>query len=107
MRDPAEPVLAVVVESILGHCDPDEILLFGSWAKGLANPHSDVDILVVGPFTASPWIRDRELREALQEIPIEIDLHLLTPDEYAAGQARPHSYLKTLGETSRRLYRRD
>jgi uncharacterized protein len=102
----AEPVLATIVETILGHCDPDQILLFGSWAKGLADRNSDIDILVIGPFTASRWIRDRELRDVLRDIPIEVDLHLLTPDEYSLGRARAHSYLNTLKETSRSLYRR-
>lgn len=103
---PLPPLLASVVEVVLGHCDPDEIVLFGSRAKGTAGDHSDIDLLVIGPFAASRWVRDRELRDALREIPVEVDLHLLTPEEYATGSARLHTYLNTLAATSRRIYKR-
>ncbi len=53
-------------------CDPDVVALFGSWAKGTADVHSDVDLLVVGPFRASPWLRDRELRDALRDFAIRL-----------------------------------
>ena len=95
-----------VVGIVLEHCDPDEIVLFGSRAKGTADLHSDIDLLVLGPFTTSPWVRGRELREALREIPVDVDLHLLTPAEYASGRSRDHGYLRTSATTARCLYRR-
>jgi predicted nucleotidyltransferase len=102
----APPALDAVVDVIVGVCDPDEIHLFGSWVKGTNHRHSDVDLLVVGPFTASAWIRDREVREALRELPVAVDLHLLTPEELAVGATRAHEYLNTLLPTSRCVYRR-
>lgn len=106
MKQPPEPALAAIIDVVLDYCDPDEVLLFGSWAKGTVHRYSDVDVLVIGPFGASPWIRDREIREALREFPVAVDLHLLTPEEFAIGSAKAHTYLNTLGETSRCLYRR-
>ncbi|GAA4469200.1 nucleotidyltransferase domain-containing protein [Phytohabitans houttuyneae] len=106
MTGPLPPALAAVVDAVVTHCDPDEIVLFGSWAKGTTHRYSDIDILVIGPFTASPWLRDRELREALRELPVAVDLHLLTPREMAVESARPHTYLNTLRETSQRVYLR-
>ncbi|MEV4704427.1 nucleotidyltransferase domain-containing protein [Actinoplanes sp. NPDC049316] len=100
------PALATVVDVIVSHCDPDEIILFGSWVKGTAHRHSDIDLLVIGPFTASRWLRDRELHEALRDFPIAVDLHLLTPRELAAESARPYTYLNTLRATSRFVYLR-
>jgi predicted nucleotidyltransferase len=100
------PALAAIVDVIVGHCDPDEIILFGSWAKGTAHRHSDIDLLVIGPFTSSSWIRDREVKEALRDFPIVIDLHLLTPREMAIGSAKRHTYLDTLTDTGRTVYKR-
>jgi predicted nucleotidyltransferase len=102
-----EPVLRAMIDVIVGCCDPEEVVLFGSWAKGTAGVASDVDILVVGNFTASRWLRDRELREELSVFPIPVDLHLLTRAELAIEAARPLTYLNTLQATSRCLYRRD
>jgi predicted nucleotidyltransferase len=101
-----EPVLAAVTAVIVDHCDPDEVVLFGSWAKGTTHRHSDIDVLVIGPFRESAWLRDREVREALRAFPIAIDLHCYTPGEYALEAAKPHTYLATSRATARTLYQR-
>ena len=101
MTGPAEQVLQALVSVVVDTCDPDEVHLFGSWAKGTTHRHSDIDLLVVGGFRQSSWIRDSELREALREFPIAVDLHLLTPEELSAGSARPHTYLNTALASSR------
>jgi predicted nucleotidyltransferase len=101
-----EALLDAVVAVVVDLCDPAEVVLFGSWAKGTTHRYSDIDLLVIGPFRESAWIRDRELREALRELPVPVDLHLLTPRELADGSAVPHSYLRTSAATSRTLYRR-
>ena len=101
-----EPVLQAMAGVIVDHCDPDRVVLFGSWAKGTADRHSDIDLLVIGPFRASRWLRDRELREALAEFPIAVDLHCLTQAEFDVESAKPHTYLNTLQATSRVLYER-
>jgi predicted nucleotidyltransferase len=106
MTNALDAVLATIVDIVVSHCDPDEVFLFGSWAKGTNHRYSDVDLLVIGPFTSSVWLRDRELREALRELPVAVDLHLLTPTELAAEAAKPHTYLNTLRGSRRSLYRR-
>jgi predicted nucleotidyltransferase len=103
--DPAvDPALGVITDTVVDCCDPDAVVLFGSWAKGTADVHSDIDLLVVGPFRASPWLRDRELRDALRRFAVRFDLHLVTPAELVAGPA--HGYLDTLRTSCRVLYAR-
>jgi uncharacterized protein len=97
-------LLGRVADTVVACCDPDAIVLFGSWAKGTADVHSDVDLLVVGPFRASPWLRDRELGDALGDLAIRFDLHLVTPAELLAAPA--HGYLDTLRSSCRVLYAR-
>jgi predicted nucleotidyltransferase len=102
-----EPALRAITELIVRACDPEEVVLFGSWAKGTADVASDVDLVVIGDFAASWWLRERELRDELSAFPISVDLHLLTRGELAVEAARPRTYLNTLRQTSRCLYRRD
>jgi predicted nucleotidyltransferase len=97
-------VIAAIVDTVVACCDPDAVVLFGSWAKGSANVHSDIDLLVVGPFRASPWLRDRELGDALRVFAVRFDLHLVTPTELLA--APRHGYLDTVRRTCRVLYTR-
>jgi uncharacterized protein len=101
-----ESMLRAVTDLIVRCCDPEEVVLFGSWAKGTAGVGSDLDILVIGDFRASWWLRGRELREELSVFPIAVDLHLLTRAEMTAESAKEHTYLNTLQATSRCLYRR-
>ena len=101
-----ESVLRAITDVIVRCCDPEEVVLFGSWAKGTAGVASDVDLLVIGAFTTSWWLRDRELRDELRAFPVPVDLHMLTRAELAVEAARPHTYLNTLQATSRCLYRR-
>ena len=100
------PVLRSITATIVQTCDPEEVVLFGSWAKGTARVDSDLDVLVIGDFTESRWLRDRELKGVLREYPITVDLHLYTREEVEMETRTPHTWLETLWLTSRTLYRR-
>lgn len=57
-----EEILKQVIDRCANH-GATEAILFGSWAKGTANEHSDVDIAVLG-------VKDIErLREDIENIP--------------------------------------
>jgi len=55
-RTPAadDPALAEVVHRLVAAYQPERVYLFGSVARGDANPDSDYDLLVVVPDHASP-----------------------------------------------------
>jgi predicted nucleotidyltransferase len=42
-----------MVRRIVERFDPERIILFGSHARGTANPDSDIDLLVVMPVVGS------------------------------------------------------
>jgi predicted nucleotidyltransferase len=93
-----------ITELIVRTVAPDEIFLFGSQAKGTADAHSDVDLLVIGDFRGPVHRRGRELRGLLDRYPLRIDLHLVTRAELAAAQQQPFSWLATLREHAIALY---
>lgn len=72
-------------------CDPVAVLLFGSWAKGTANLHSDVDLVVVLPERPSPAIR-AALCDAVLTVPLKVDLLLWTSMDVAAARDDPHGF---------------
>ena len=49
----AQDIIAEMVRRIVEEFDPHKIVLFGSYARGLAGPDSDVDLLVVMPVRDS------------------------------------------------------
>jgi uncharacterized protein len=100
----AERVLARITERIVRSCEPQAVVLFGSFAKGQQDVHSDIDILVVGRFAESAWLRGRELRASLREFPLKIDLLLLTPAEAAQQLREPFGFLASVLGSSVTLY---
>jgi predicted nucleotidyltransferase len=96
--------LRSITALIVRCCDPDAVLLFGSHAKGQYNLDSDLDLLVIGDFQGSPYLRGHEVRGLLRRYPIRIDLHLVTQEEVAAESRKPHGFLSAALSSSRILY---
>jgi predicted nucleotidyltransferase len=88
-----EQALRSITALIVECCDPEAVLLFGSYAKGQDNPESDLDILVIGDFPQPPHLRGHEARGLLRRYPIRIDLHLVTPEEVAVESRKPYGFL--------------
>ncbi len=78
-----EQAIQMMVDRLVERFDPDQIILFGSQARGTAGPGSDVDLLVIMPVVGSKRARQLEMRMALHDIAIPKDIILATPDEVA------------------------
>ena len=68
---------------IVAQFHPDQIILFGSHARGDAHPDSDVDLLVVMPVDGSKREKMIEIGVALHDIPLPKDIIVSTPEEFA------------------------
>jgi uncharacterized protein len=73
--------IAEMVRRIVERFEPEQIILFGSHARGTARPDSDVDLLIVMPVTGSKHEKQVELRCALHDICVAKDIVVVTPDE--------------------------
>lgn len=78
-----EQAIELMVERLVDRFDPDQIILFGSQARGTAAPGSDVDLLVIMPVSGSKRAKQLEMRVALHDIAVAKDIILATPDEVA------------------------
>ena len=90
------PVLEAIVALIVRCCDPDEIVLFGSQAKGTTHGASDIDLLVVGDFKRSRYLRAQEVDDLVSQFPVAVDLHLMTREELAVEIAQPFSFFPSI-----------
>ncbi len=97
-------VLGGLTALIVRTCDPEPIVLFGSCAKGLQNVDSDLDILMIGDFRGSPFLRELDLRQQLIGYPIRVDLHLATPGEVDAESRKPFGFLISVLASGEDLY---
>ena len=73
--------IAHMVNRIVEQFDPEQIILFGSYARGSANPDSDVDLLVVMKDVISKRAKQVEMRCALHDIRIPKDIIVVTTSE--------------------------
>jgi predicted nucleotidyltransferase len=71
----------LMVKRLVERFDPEQIILFGSHARGTASPDSDVDLLVVMPVSGSKRAKQVEMRVALHDIAVPKDIILVTPDQ--------------------------
>jgi uncharacterized protein len=72
-----------MVRRIVQRFSPEQIVLFGSQARGDAGPDSDVDLLVVLPVVGSKRDLCVEIGLALQDFRVPKDILVTTPEEMA------------------------
>src|ERR1700674_3925750 len=72
-----------IVKRIVTKFHPEQIILFGSQARGDAGPDSDVDLLVVMDFEGSKLEKCVEIRGALHDFLVPIDIIVTTPTDFA------------------------
>ena len=69
-----------MVRRIVEQFHPEQVILFGSYARGQAGPDSDVDLLVVMPVVGSKREKSIEIALALHDIRMPKDIIVVTPD---------------------------
>jgi len=98
-------VIDAVVQQVVQQFQPEQVILFGSYAYGQPQPHSDVDLLVV---------MDTPLKETEQAIQIcqaieyhfGLDLIVRTPATIARRLALGDVFLQEIISKGKVLYER-
>ncbi len=76
LREQLLPALAALVEQV----QPQGLWLFGSWARGTASRHSDVDLLVMGLGEQRLLEAYDAVLEALQDCPLPLQPLVAAPE---------------------------
>jgi predicted nucleotidyltransferase len=72
-----------MVQRIVKKFHPQQIILFGSLARGETGPDRDVDLLVVMPVRESVREMRLKIRGALHDMPFPLDIIVTTPEDLA------------------------
>jgi predicted nucleotidyltransferase len=83
-----------------------QVILFGSYAKGIQDRDSDLDLLIVAPFTDRPVKRRMMIRKLLKDFDSQIGIDILayTPEEISLLQNEPSSFLNGIIKEGRVIY---
>jgi uncharacterized protein len=95
-----------VVQAIALRFDPYRIILFGSYAHGIATPDSDLDLLVIMETALPPHKRAAPLRLVFDPAPCAMDILVYTPDEVKRWNGTPNHILTEILRGGRTVYER-
>ena len=92
--------IQAIMQLIVERFNPEQVILFGSHARGEVGEHNDVDLLVALRNDAGQSQRGNPIRRAIAEhfVP-PVDVVIRSPEVLAAQRNDPHSFIhKVLGE---------
>ncbi len=101
---PTADRLRDAVERLVAAARPKQIILFGSHARGDADDHSDVDLLVVEPAVADRYEEMIRLNRALKGLVMPVDLLVVSEHEFEHRSATPGTVEHTARREGRVLY---
>jgi predicted nucleotidyltransferase len=101
-------IIQEATKRLIENFDPERIILFGSYARGTADEHSDVDFMVL-TRRAGKQNRLRmmtEMDEALGGLGIAKDIVVLTPEEFEIDKDIPGTIARYASKEGKLLYER-
>jgi uncharacterized protein len=100
-----DKVLEEATKRLVAEFHPVRVILFGSYARGTYDEHSDVDLLVVCSFDKT---RRRSLMvamdRALKGLPLARDIVILTPEEFERDRQIPGTLARPAWQEGKVLY---
>lgn len=79
-----DAALRCIVDTIVEHLDPEQVILFGSRARGDGTARSDYDICVIAASDRSYHERNKRVRALFPQRDFSMDAFVLMPEEYEA-----------------------
>jgi predicted nucleotidyltransferase len=99
--------LRPAIQKIVQELNPERIVLFGSYAYGAPNPHSDVDLLVIMKTNATLKERSWAVSRLLLPRPFPVDILVKTPKEVEKALKSGDFFLKEILTRGKVLYDRN
>jgi uncharacterized protein len=94
-----------ILDRLVRELKPDQVYLFGSRARGDADPDSDFDLLIVVTESSLPgYARDRLALRALRGIRVPVDTIVLTREEFDRKREVVSSLPATVEREGKLLY---
>lgn len=107
LRDPRNPVhkiadqLLPYLTILVNQFRPEQVILFGSYAYGIPNPHSDVDLLVIKEVKNSSVSDSRQILKAWRSLrwtgpSLPFELLVVSPAQHRERLARGGGFYGTI-----------
>lgn len=84
--------------------DAQQVILFGSHARGEAGENSDVDLMIIAESDLPRFKRSRKLYKQLQPYPFGMDMVVYTPREIERGKKSHVSFVSAVLREGKTVY---
>lgn len=98
--------LAEIVSRIVEVAQPEQVLMFGSTARGTTGPHSDLDLLIIKTGRYNARKVAGLIYQRMRGIARSIDLVIVTPQQVKDNRNSPFSVLYPALREGRIVYER-
>jgi len=99
--------IQAIAQLIVERFNPEQVILFGSHARGEVGDHSDVDLLVVMRADVRQPQRGNPIRRAIAEhFVLPVDVIIRSPEVLAAQRDDPYSFIHKVLKEGEVLYER-
>jgi uncharacterized protein len=95
-----------IVFRIAEKFNPDKIILFGSYAKGIPNNDSDLDLLIITDTDLPHHKRSFDIQKSLIGSMVPMDILVYTNREFEKQQKEKYSFITSALKSSRVVYER-
>jgi len=95
-----------IITRMIRLCQPEKIILFGSYANGTALENSDLDLFLVQDTKESAVERSAMIRENLRDFLLPMDILVYTPDEVEKDKDRKFTFVHEVLKSGKVLYAR-
>lgn len=99
-------MLQEITRRIVATSDPEQVILFGSYARGDATADSDVDVLVIAN-AVMPRQESVRVQRALRGLLVPIDVVVATPQQITAYGDAPGLVYRAALREGKVLYERE
>jgi len=93
-----------IVERIASNFKPHMIIIFGSVANRTAGDGSDLDLFIVMDTDLTYYKRASVILCKLLDVPIPMDILVVTPEEYEANKNNEISFMSEILSTGKVAY---
>ena len=98
--------IRAVAEKIARRFQPEQIVLFGSYAYGTPRPESDVDLLIIMNTPLRSRQQRLEISRALSPRPFPLDIVVRTPEEIKDRLALGDPFVREITTRGKVVYER-
>lgn len=99
-----EETLKQAAQRLADNFHPKKIILFGSQAKGMADKHSDVDLLVICSIKGNRRNLMVAMDRALRGLGFARDIVVLTPEEFERDRYIPGTVARPAWQEGKVIY---